>query len=44
MTTFAIIGAGRGLGAATARRFAADGFAVALISAARNASRPSRRT
>lgn len=32
MTTFAIIGAGRGLGAATARRFAAEGFAVALIS------------
>ncbi|MBG6224290.1 NAD(P)-dependent dehydrogenase (short-subunit alcohol dehydrogenase family) [Arthrobacter sp. CAN_A2] len=32
MTTIAIIGAGRGLGAAVARRFGAEGFAVALIS------------
>ncbi|PBC51288.1 SDR family NAD(P)-dependent oxidoreductase [Rhodococcus sp. ACPA1] len=32
MTTIAIIGAGRGLGAATARRFGRDGFTVALIS------------
>ena len=32
MTTLAIIGAGRGLGAAVARRFGAEGFAVALIS------------
>ncbi len=32
MTSIAIIGAGRGLGAAVARRFGAEGFAVALIS------------
>ncbi|MET0449449.1 MAG: SDR family NAD(P)-dependent oxidoreductase [Aeromicrobium sp.] len=32
MTTIAIIGAGKGLGAAVARRFGAEGFAVALIS------------
>ena len=32
MTTIAIIGAGRGLGAATARRFGREGFVVALIS------------
>lgn len=32
MTTLAIIGAGRGLGAAVARRFAQEGFDVALIS------------
>ncbi|MBT2475803.1 SDR family NAD(P)-dependent oxidoreductase [Microbacterium sp. ISL-103] len=32
MTTIAIIGAGPGLGNATARRFAAEGFNVALIS------------
>ena len=32
MTTLAIVGAGRGLGAAVARRFAREGFAVALIS------------
>lgn len=32
MTTIAIIGAGRGLGAAVARRFAREGFAVGLIS------------
>ncbi len=32
MPTIAIIGAGPGLGAATARRFAREGFAVALIS------------
>ncbi|MCW2824813.1 MAG: Dehydrogenase [Aeromicrobium sp.] len=32
MTSIAIIGAGRGLGAAVARRFAAEGFAVGLIS------------
>lgn len=32
MTTIAIIGAGRGLGAAVARRFAAEGYAVGLIS------------
>ena len=32
MTTIAIVGAGSGLGAAVARRFAAEGFAVALIS------------
>ena len=32
MTTIAIIGAGAGLGAAVARRFGAEGFAVALIS------------
>ena len=37
MTTIAIIGAGQGLGAAVARRFGAEGFAVALIS--RNQSR-----
>jgi NAD(P)-dependent dehydrogenase (short-subunit alcohol dehydrogenase family) len=32
MTTIAIIGAGRGLGAATARRFGRGGFDPALIS------------
>lgn len=32
MTTLAIIGAGQGLGAAVARRFGKEGFAVALIS------------
>ena len=32
MTTIAIIGAGRGLGAAVARKFGAEGFAVALLS------------
>ncbi|NYJ75923.1 SDR family NAD(P)-dependent oxidoreductase [Allobranchiibius huperziae] len=32
MTTIAIIGAGRGLGAAVARRFGEEGFAVGLIS------------
>lgn len=37
MTTLAIIGAGSGLGAATARRFAKEGFSVALI--ARNRQR-----
>ncbi len=30
-TTFAVVGAGPGLGAAAARRFAAEGFAVALL-------------
>lgn len=37
MTTIAIVGAGRGLGAATARRFGREGHAVALV--ARNAER-----
>jgi NADP-dependent 3-hydroxy acid dehydrogenase YdfG len=32
MTTIAIVGAGKGLGAAVARRFGAEGFSVALIS------------
>ena len=32
MTTIAIIGAGKGLGAAVARRFGREGFAVGLIS------------
>ena len=32
MTTIAIVGAGPGLGAAVARRFGAEGFAVGLIS------------
>jgi NADP-dependent 3-hydroxy acid dehydrogenase YdfG len=32
MTTIAIVGAGPGLGAAIARRFGAEGFAIALIS------------
>ena len=32
MSTMAIVGAGRGLGAAVARRFAKEGFAIALIS------------
>ncbi|SIO84960.1 SDR family NAD(P)-dependent oxidoreductase [Nocardiopsis sp. JB363] len=32
MTTIAIVGAGRGLGQATARRFGREGFSVALIS------------
>lgn len=35
MTTVAIVGAGPGLGAATARRFAAEGFAAALVSRSR---------
>lgn len=37
MTTIAIIGAGRGLGRAVARRFGSEGFSVALLS--RNQSR-----
>jgi short-subunit dehydrogenase len=37
MTTIAIIGAGKGLGLAVARRFAREGFAVALV--ARNRQR-----
>ncbi|SDE25098.1 SDR family NAD(P)-dependent oxidoreductase [Glycomyces harbinensis] len=32
MTTIAIVGAGRGLGAAVARRFGAEGFDIALVS------------
>jgi NADP-dependent 3-hydroxy acid dehydrogenase YdfG len=32
MTTIAIVGAGRGLGAAVARKFGAEGFDIALIS------------
>jgi NAD(P)-dependent dehydrogenase (short-subunit alcohol dehydrogenase family) len=32
MNTIAVIGAGRGLGAAVARKFGAEGFAVALLS------------
>jgi short-subunit dehydrogenase len=32
MTTMAIVGAGRGLGAAVARQFGCDGFDVALVS------------
>jgi NAD(P)-dependent dehydrogenase (short-subunit alcohol dehydrogenase family) len=32
MTTIALVGAGRGLGAAVARRFGAEGFDLALIS------------
>ena len=32
MTTFAIVGAGNGLGLAVARRFGSEGFAVGLIS------------
>ncbi|WP_380160935.1 SDR family NAD(P)-dependent oxidoreductase [Kineococcus sp. R86509] len=32
MTTIAVVGAGNGLGAAVARRFGAEGFAVALVS------------
>ena len=32
MTTIAIVGAGRGLGAAVARRFGAEGYDIALIS------------
>ena len=32
MTTIAIVGAGAGLGSAVARRFGAEGFAVALLS------------
>jgi NADP-dependent 3-hydroxy acid dehydrogenase YdfG len=35
MTTIAIIGAGPGLGQATARRFGREGFAVALVSRTR---------
>lgn len=31
MTTIAVVGAGPGLGAATARRFGAEGFSVALL-------------
>ena len=37
MTTIAIVGAGRGLGAAVARKFGAEGYSVGLIS--RNQSR-----
>ena len=36
MTTIAIVGAGPGLGAATARRFASEGFEVALVSRSRD--------
>lgn len=32
MATLAIVGAGRGLGAAVARRFGREGFAIALVS------------
>jgi NAD(P)-dependent dehydrogenase (short-subunit alcohol dehydrogenase family) len=32
MTTIAIVGAGRGLGAAVAQKFGAEGFSIALIS------------
>ncbi len=32
MSTFAIVGAGRGLGATVARRFATEGFDIALVS------------
>ena len=32
MTTIAIVGAGRGLGIAVARKFGAEGFDIALIS------------
>ena len=32
MTTIAIVGAGPGLGAAVARRFGTEGFAVAVVS------------
>jgi NAD(P)-dependent dehydrogenase (short-subunit alcohol dehydrogenase family) len=32
MTTIAIVGAGRGLGAAVARRFGLEGFGIALVS------------
>ena len=35
MTTVAIVGAGPGLGAATARRFGSEGFEVALVSRSR---------
>jgi len=35
MTTVAVVGAGPGLGAATARRFAVEGFEVALVSRSR---------
>ncbi|WP_024794811.1 SDR family NAD(P)-dependent oxidoreductase [Tomitella biformata] len=35
MTTVAVIGAGAGLGLATARRFGREGFSVALISRTR---------
>ena len=35
MTTIAIVGAGPGLGAATARRFASEGLEVALVSRSR---------
>ena len=37
MTTIAIIGAGPGLGAAVAKRFGAEGFAVALIASSAGA-------
>jgi NADP-dependent 3-hydroxy acid dehydrogenase YdfG len=36
MTTIAIVGAGKGLGAAIARRFGTEGFAIALISRNQN--------
>lgn len=36
MTSIAIVGAGRGLGAAVARRFGAEGFDIALISRSQN--------
>ena len=42
MTTIAIVGAGRGLGAAVARRFGSEGFDVALLS--RSQGRPGLRT
>ena len=35
MTTIAIVGAGRGLGAAVARRFGSEGFDIALVSRSR---------
>ena len=37
MTTIAIVGAGRGLGAAVARRFGSEGFDVALLSRSQGA-------
>ncbi len=37
MTTIAIVGAGRGLGAAVARRFSSEGFDVALLSRSQGA-------
>ncbi|MDT0265899.1 SDR family NAD(P)-dependent oxidoreductase [Streptomyces sp. DSM 44915] len=36
MTTFALIGAGPGLGAATARRFGREGFDIALVARSRD--------